>query len=114
MFYLRDINSQFRLENPRRSCEANKQTNAHFVLYIRFLYFVQIGERGINLSGGQKQRVSLARAVYSDHDVFLLDDPLSALDPHVGEHIVDSVLKGALASKTVVFVTHQLQVMGFP
>ncbi|XP_038050083.1 multidrug resistance-associated protein 5-like [Patiria miniata] len=69
----------------------------------------EIGERGINLSGGQKQRVSLARAVYADRDVYLLDDPLSAVDAHVGLHIFNECIKGALKGKTVLFVTHQLQ-----
>ena len=72
--------------------------------------FVQIGERGINLSGGQKQRISLARAVYSDRDVYLLDDPLSAVDAHVGEHIFKQCIRGMLGDKAVMFVTHQLQV----
>jgi len=68
----------------------------------------EIGDKGINLSGGQKQRVSLARAVYCDADVYLLDDPLSAVDSHVGKHIFDRVLgpNGSLASKTRVLVTH--------
>ena len=48
--------------------------------------------QGINLSGGQKQRVSLARAVYQDKDMYLLDDPLSAVDSHVGKHIFDNVI----------------------
>jgi len=52
----------------------------------------EIGEKGINLSGGQKQRISMARAVYSDGDLFLLDDPLSAVDAHVGAHMFDKVL----------------------
>jgi ABC-type multidrug transport system fused ATPase/permease subunit len=52
----------------------------------------EIGEKGINLSGGQKQRISLARAVYNDSDVYLLDDPLSAVDAHVGKHIFDNVV----------------------
>eukprot|EP00058_Branchiostoma_floridae_P018052 XP_002603541.1 hypothetical protein BRAFLDRAFT_280495 [Branchiostoma floridae] len=69
----------------------------------------EIGERGINLSGGQKQRISLARAVYSNRDIYLLDDPLSAVDAHVGQHIFHHCIMGALKDKTVVFVTHQLQ-----
>ncbi|RCN32692.1 hypothetical protein ANCCAN_21497 [Ancylostoma caninum] len=51
----------------------------------------EIGEKGINLSGGQKARISLARAVYQDCDVYLLDDPLSAVDAHVGKHIFENV-----------------------
>ncbi|XP_053424694.1 ATP-binding cassette sub-family C member 3 isoform X3 [Nycticebus coucang] len=68
----------------------------------------EIGEKGINLSGGQRQRVSLARAVYSDADIFLLDDPLSAVDSHVAKHIFDQVIgpEGVLAGKTRVLVTH--------
>ncbi|XP_065387414.1 ATP-binding cassette sub-family C member 3 isoform X1 [Macaca fascicularis] len=68
----------------------------------------EIGEKGINLSGGQRQRVSLARAVYSDADIFLLDDPLSAVDSHVAKHIFDHVIgpEGVLAGKTRVLVTH--------
>ncbi|XP_072049231.1 ATP-binding cassette sub-family C member 5-like isoform X2 [Amphiura filiformis] len=71
----------------------------------------EIGERGINLSGGQKQRVSMARALYSNTDVYLLDDPLSAVDTHVGQHIFRHCIKDALQGngKSVVFVTHQLQ-----
>ncbi|XP_058815254.1 multidrug resistance-associated protein 1 isoform X1 [Topomyia yanbarensis] len=68
----------------------------------------EIGEKGINLSGGQKQRVSLARAVYSDADVYFMDDPLSAVDSHVGKHIFEQVIgpNGLLAKKTRVLVTH--------
>ncbi|XP_033103781.1 multidrug resistance-associated protein 5-like isoform X2 [Anneissia japonica] len=69
----------------------------------------EIGERGINLSGGQKQRVSLARALYAEKDIYLLDDPLSAVDVHVGQHIFTNAIKEALKDKTVLFVTHQLQ-----
>ncbi|XP_051884033.1 ATP-binding cassette sub-family C member 12 isoform X2 [Pristis pectinata] len=69
----------------------------------------EVGERGINLSGGQKQRVSIARAVYSDQDIYLLDDPLSAVDAHVGMHIFEQCVKKALREKTVILVTHQLQ-----
>uniref|UniRef100_A0A8C2SF61 Multidrug resistance-associated protein 1 n=1 Tax=Capra hircus TaxID=9925 RepID=A0A8C2SF61_CAPHI len=68
----------------------------------------EIGEKGVNLSGGQKQRVSLARAVYCDSDVYLLDDPLSAVDAHVGKHIFENVVgpKGLLKNKTRLLVTH--------
>ncbi|KAK7503044.1 hypothetical protein BaRGS_00005670, partial [Batillaria attramentaria] len=71
----------------------------------------EIGEKGINLSGGQKQRVSVARAVYSDADVILLDDPLSAVDSHVGKHIFQRVVAdgGMLDGKTRILVTHGLQ-----
>ncbi|CAG2107792.1 unnamed protein product, partial [Medioppia subpectinata] len=69
----------------------------------------EIGEKGINLSGGQKQRVSLARAVYSSADIYLLDDPLSAVDPHVGRHLFDQTIgpKGLLRHKTRVLVTNK-------
>lgn len=68
----------------------------------------EIGERGINLSGGQKQRVSLARAAYQDADVYLLDDPLSAVDAHVDQHLWLHLLgpQGLLRDKTRVLVTH--------
>ncbi|XP_023678238.2 ATP-binding cassette sub-family C member 2 [Paramormyrops kingsleyae] len=68
----------------------------------------EIGEKGINLSGGQKQRVSLARAVYSQADVYLLDDPLSAVDAHVGKHLFERVVgpRGLLKDKTRILVTH--------
>uniref|UniRef100_A0A8C5H4M2 Multidrug resistance-associated protein 1 n=1 Tax=Gouania willdenowi TaxID=441366 RepID=A0A8C5H4M2_GOUWI len=70
----------------------------------------EIGEKGVNLSGGQKQRVSLARAVYCDRDTYLLDDPLSAVDAHVGKHIFDRVIgpQGLLKDKTRILVTHGL------
>lgn len=57
--------------------------------------------QGITLSGGQKQRVSMARAVYQDQDIYLLDDPLSAVDVHVAKHIFDQVIgpKGVLKNK---------------
>ncbi|KAM7148295.1 multidrug resistance-associated protein 1 isoform 1-T1 [Molossus nigricans] len=68
----------------------------------------EIGEKGVNLSGGQKQRVSLARAVYCDSDIYLFDDPLSAVDAHVGKHIFENVVgpKGMLKNKTRLLVTH--------
>ncbi|KAF9500249.1 multidrug resistance-associated ABC transporter [Pleurotus eryngii] len=72
----------------------------------------EIGEKGINLSGGQKARVSLARAAYSDTDIVLLDDPLSAVDAYVGKDILDNcLLRGPLADRTRVLVTHALHVL---
>uniref|UniRef100_A0A8C3UXW1 Canalicular multispecific organic anion transporter 2 n=1 Tax=Catharus ustulatus TaxID=91951 RepID=A0A8C3UXW1_CATUS len=70
----------------------------------------EIGEKGINLSGGQRQRVSLARAVYSSAEIFLLDDPLSAVDSHVAKHIFDKVIgpEGVLKGKTRILVTHSI------
>lgn len=71
----------------------------------------EIGERGINLSGGQKARVALARAVYNDADIYLLDDPISAVDAHVGMHLVEHCITGALSGKTRFLVTHQLNIL---
>ncbi|XP_054158367.1 ABC transporter C family member 8-like, partial [Oppia nitens] len=74
----------------------------------------EIGEKGINLSGGQKQRVSLCRAVYSDADIYLFDDPLSAVDSHVGKHIMTEVFSsqtGLLRQKTRILATNQLFVL---
>ncbi|ESN96339.1 hypothetical protein HELRODRAFT_189203 [Helobdella robusta] len=73
----------------------------------------QIGEKGINLSGGQKQRVSLARSIYQDCDVYLFDDPLSAVDSHVATHIFDSLIgpHGMLKNKTRLLVTHAVNIL---
>ncbi|CAD5119335.1 DgyrCDS7955 [Dimorphilus gyrociliatus] len=70
-----------------------------------------IGEKGINLSGGQKQRIALARAVYADQDVYLLDDPLAAVDVHVGKHLFENVIgkTGLLGGKTKILVTNSLE-----
>ena len=66
------------------------------------------GRQRINLSGGQQQRVSLARAVYAQADVYLLDDVLSAVDAHVGQHIFDRCVRGMLRDKAIIMVTHQV------
>ncbi|XP_054445603.1 ATP-binding cassette sub-family C member 6 [Pteronotus mesoamericanus] len=73
----------------------------------------QIGEQGMNLSGGQKQRLSLARAVYRKATVYLLDDPLAALDAHVSQHVFTQVIgpSGLLQGTTRILVTHALHVL---
>ncbi|XP_059168823.1 multidrug resistance-associated protein 1-like [Physella acuta] len=73
----------------------------------------EIGEKGVNLSGGQKQRISLARAVYSQADIYLFDDPLGAVDSHVGQHIFQHVISntGLLNRKTRVLVTHGIHLL---
>nr|VDD52782.1 unnamed protein product [Brassica oleracea] len=68
-----------------------------------------IGERGINLSGGQKQRIQIARALYQDADIYLFDDPFSAVDAHTGSHLFKEVILGILKGKTVIYVTHQVE-----
>ena len=70
-----------------------------------------VGERGVVLSGGQRARVSLARAVYVDADLYLLDDPLSAVDIKVGQQIFEKCIKGLLGNKTRLLTTHQEQHM---
>lgn len=69
----------------------------------------EIGERGINMSGGQKQRIQLARAVYNDADIYLLDDPFSAVDAQTAAMLFGGCVMGALREKTVVLVTHQVE-----
>lgn len=72
-----------------------------------------VGERGISLSGGQRARVNLARAIYKNADIYLLDDPLSAVDTQVGQQIFDECISGYLKDKIVVLATHQLQYMKY-
>ena len=71
----------------------------------------EIGERGITLSGGQKQRLNIARAIYFNSDIILMDDPLSAVDAHVGRHIFDRAVCGLLKDKCRILATHQLHVL---
>ncbi|KAK0161584.1 hypothetical protein PV327_010040 [Microctonus hyperodae] len=68
-----------------------------------------VGERGSSLSGGQKARINLARAVYRQADIYMFDDPLSAVDTHVGKHLFEECLQRYLSDKTRILVTHQLQ-----
>lgn len=69
----------------------------------------EIGEKGITLSGGQKQRTAIARAVYADADLAILDDPLSALDAHVAKDVFKRCIRGVLRESAILLVTHQLQ-----
>ncbi|CAJ1950987.1 unnamed protein product [Sphenostylis stenocarpa] len=69
----------------------------------------EIGQRGINMSGGQKQRIQLARAVYNDADIYLLDDPFSAVDAHTASVLFNDCVRTALRRKTVILVTHQVE-----
>lgn len=73
--------------------------------------YTEIGERGITVSGGQKQRLNIARAIYFDADIVLMDDPLSAVDAHVGRHIFDNAILGLLKDKCRILATHQLWVL---
>ncbi|KAG4395126.1 hypothetical protein AAZX31_20G152000 [Glycine max] len=68
----------------------------------------EIGERGVNLSGGQKQRIQLARALYQNADIYLLDDPFSAVDAHTATNLFNEYIMEGLAGKTVLLVTHQV------
>ncbi|XP_015878168.4 ABC transporter C family member 10-like [Ziziphus jujuba] len=68
----------------------------------------EIGERGVNLSGGQKQRIQLARALYQNADLYLLDDPFSAVDAHTAKSLFNEYVMEALSGKTVILVTHQV------
>ncbi|KAJ8753048.1 hypothetical protein K2173_011816 [Erythroxylum novogranatense] len=68
----------------------------------------EIGNRGVNLSGGQKQRIQLARALYQDADIYLLDDPFSAVDAETAKNLFNEYVMGALSNKTVLLVTHQI------
>ncbi|KAJ2926057.1 hypothetical protein H1R20_g11027, partial [Candolleomyces eurysporus] len=96
-----------RLRDIIRACSLS-----HDISTLPHGELTEIGEKGINLSGGQKARVSLARAAYSDSDIVLLDDPLSAVDAHVGRSILDNcLLSGPLASRTRILVTHSLHVL---
>ncbi|XP_034328340.2 ATP-binding cassette sub-family C member 4 isoform X2 [Magallana gigas] len=99
---------------------GNKFDNAHYSKIIKACALdkdievmpngdsTMIGDRGVSLSGGQRARVSLARALYMEADVYLLDDPLSAVDAVVSRHLFQKVIKGILKNKPVILVTHQL------
>ena len=73
------------------------------------LLLMGLGEKGVNLSGGQRHRVALARACYTHSDIALLDDPLSAVDTHVGSHLFQNCIGGFLQDRTRILATHQMQ-----
>ena len=89
-------------------CELNQDLNS-----LTGGDLTEIGEKGVNLSGGQKARISLARAMYCDNDIYILDDPISALDAHVGKNIMHNCIIGYLKGKTRILVTHALQYTSF-
>ncbi len=89
-------------------CELNQDLNS-----LAGGDLTEIGEKGVNLSGGQKARISLARAMYCDNDIYILDDPISALDAHVGKNIMHNCIIGYLKGKTRILVTHALQYTSF-
>ncbi|KAJ1420288.1 P-loop containing nucleoside triphosphate hydrolase [Sesbania bispinosa] len=93
-----------RYENAIRVCALDKDINdfSHGDI-------TEIGQRGINMSGGQKQRIQLARAVYNDADIYLLDDPFSAVDAHTAAILFNDCVMRALKDKTVILVTHQVE-----
>lgn len=68
-----------------------------------------VGDRGVSLSGGQKARINLARSIYRQADIYLMDDPLSAVDTHVGKYLFNECICKHLNTKTRILVTHQLQ-----
>lgn len=73
----------------------------------------QLGEKGINLSGGQKARLSIARAIYQDSDIYILDDPISAVDVNIGKHLIVNCFQKYLAGKTRVLVTHAVSYLKY-
>ena len=95
-------------ENILRLCELKQDLNV-----LVGGDFTEIGEKGVNLSGGQKARISIARAMYSDGDIYIFDDPISALDAHVGKNIMINCIAGYLKDKTRILVTHALQYTSF-
>ncbi|GLT66042.1 hypothetical protein SLA2020_384370 [Shorea laevis] len=99
--------------NPHDSCKYDRTVKACALIKDFELFscgdLTEIGERGINMSGGQKQRIQIARAVYQDADIYLLDDPFSAVDAHTGRQLFEDCLMGILKDKTILYVTHQVE-----
>ncbi|XP_018534344.1 ATP-binding cassette sub-family C member 4 isoform X1 [Lates calcarifer] len=99
----RELNLQ-RYERVIRACALKKDLEL-----LPYGDLTLIGDRGATLSGGQKARLNLARAVYQEADIYLLDDPLSAVDAEVGKHLFEQCICGLLRNKCRILVTHQLQ-----
>ncbi|XP_076958110.1 ABC transporter C family member 8-like [Bidens hawaiensis] len=93
-----------RYENAIKSCALDKDINDFYHGDL-----TEIGQRGLNMSGGQKQRIQLARAVYNDADIYLLDDPFSAVDAHTAATLFNDCVMTCLREKTVILVTHQVE-----
>ncbi|KAF6164724.1 hypothetical protein GIB67_040976 [Kingdonia uniflora] len=91
-------------ENAIKACALDKDIDS-----FEHGDLTEIGERGLNMSGGQKQRIQFARAVYNDADLYLLDDPFSAVDAHTASILFNDCVMRALEKKTVVLVTHQVE-----
>ncbi|XP_021839998.2 ABC transporter C family member 10 [Spinacia oleracea] len=94
---------ELRYQETLRRCSLVKDLEL-----LPFGDMTEIGERGVNLSGGQKQRIQLARALYQDADIYLLDDPFSAVDAHTATNLFNEYILEALSAKTVLLVTHQV------
>uniref|UniRef100_J3NE68 ABC transporter C family member 13 n=1 Tax=Oryza brachyantha TaxID=4533 RepID=J3NE68_ORYBR len=97
------------MDKPRYEETLKLCSLLHDLKILPFGDLTQIGERGANLSGGQKQRIQLARALYHDADIYLLDDPISAVDAHTATFLFNEYVMGALSEKTVLLVTHQVE-----
>ncbi|XP_060872658.1 probable multidrug resistance-associated protein lethal(2)03659 isoform X2 [Metopolophium dirhodum] len=99
--------------SPMDKCRYNKVIDVCALKtdFEQFQYGDQtvVGERGLSLSGGQRARINLARAIYKQADIYLLDDPLSAVDTRVGKHLFEKCIKEYLKEKTCILVTHQIQ-----
>ncbi|KAJ9190310.1 hypothetical protein P3X46_001526 [Hevea brasiliensis] len=91
-------------EKAIKACALDKDINS-----FNHGDLTEIGQRGLNLSGGQKQRIQLARAVYNDADIYLLDDPFSAVDAHTAAILFNDCVMTTLENKTVILVTHQVE-----
>ncbi|PSS32348.1 ABC transporter C family member 10 like [Actinidia chinensis var. chinensis] len=96
------------LDNERYQETLKKCSLVKDLELLPYKDLTEIGERGVNLSGGQKQRIQLARALYQDADIYLLDDPFSAVDAHTATSLFNEYVMGALSTKTVLLVTHQV------